>query len=267
MRRKLPKAKVLRPVHPNAGIRAAYRKKLLALVDEMTNSYRHWIEIEYRKTPPTIAQDELASHALQKTLRLLARRWKRNFDKAADDLATYFATRVENRSRRTLMNILKDGGWTVEFKLTPGLRDVMSACVAENVSLIKSIPQHFHTQVEGLVMRSVAAGRDLAPLVKDLQKQVGVTRRRAERIALDQNNKATAQITRARYVDMGITEAIWLHSGGGKTKRPTHVKQSGKKYNVAEGWFDPDPKVKRFIQPGELINCRCVPRPVVKGFT
>jgi SPP1 gp7 family putative phage head morphogenesis protein len=267
MRRKPPKAKVLRPVHPNAGIRAAYRKKLLALVDEMTNSYRHWIEIEYRKTPPTIAQDELASRALQKTLRLLARRWKRNFDKAADDLATYFATRVENRSRRTLMNILKDGGWTVEFKMTAGLRDVMSACVAENVSLIKSIPQHFHTQVEGLVMRSVAAGRDLAPLVKDLQKQFGVTRRRAEFIALDQSNKATAQITQARYIDLGITQAIWLHSGGGKTKRPTHVKHSGKPFDIKSGWYDPDPRVKAYIQPGYLPGCRCVCKPLVKGFT
>jgi SPP1 gp7 family putative phage head morphogenesis protein len=135
------------------------------------------------------------------------------------------------------------------------------------VSLIKSIPAQFHTQVEGIVMRSVAVGGDLHQMTKDLQKQFGVTRRRAEFIARDQSSKATATIVRARYVDLGIEEAIWMHSAAGKTKRPTHVKNSGKKFNIATGWFDPDPKVRRFIQAGELINCRCTCRPVVKGFS
>jgi hypothetical protein len=57
-----------------------------------------------------------------------------------------------------------------------------------------------------------------------------------------------------------------LHSGGGKEPRRTHVKNSGKKFNVAQGWFDPDKTVRKYIQPGELINCRCVSRPV-KGFS
>lgn len=257
----------LRPVHPNAGIRAGYRKRLVALVDEMCASYLHWVRAAYRKHTPVLAQDEVPSRELERALAALAKRWNRNFDTAADELAKYFATRVENRSRQALMAILKKGGFTVEFKMSKALRDVMVATVAENVSLIKSIPAQFHSQISVMVMQSVVTGRDLAPLTRQLQKQFGVTRRRAELIARDQNNKATAQITRARYVDMGIKKAIWLHSGGGKTKRPTHVKQSGKTFNIDTGWYDPDPKVKRFIQPGELINCRCVPRAVVKGFT
>ena len=258
---------ILRPVHPNAGIRASYRKKLLAMVDEMLDSYLYWLRSAYRKNPPRMAMDDVPARELEKALAALAKRWERNFDTASKELARYFATKVENRSRRTLMAILKKGGFTVEFKMSAALRDVMAATVAENVSLIKSIPQQFHSQVSVVVMQSVTAGRDLAPLTRQLQKQFGVTRRRAELIARDQNNKATAQITRARYVDMGIKKAIWLHSGGGKTKRPTHVKQSGKPFNIDTGWYDPDPKVKRFIQPGELINCRCVCRPVVRGFS
>lgn len=265
MRRRKPKS--LRPIHPNAGIRAAYQKKLLALVDEMIASYRYWIEAAYKKNPPAIAQDETPSKELERALRRLAKRWNKNFDEASKELAKYFATRVEARSRTALRKILKDGGWTVKFTMTPGMRDVLNATVEENVALIKSIPQHFHTQVQGLVMRSVVAGRDLAPLTRELQKQFGVTRRRAVLIASDQNNKATASLTRARYIDLGIEEAVWLHSHGGKEPRPTHLKNNGKKFNVAEGWYDPDPRVKRHIQPGELINCRCVCKPVVKGFS
>lgn len=263
----MKKPLVLRPIFPNAGIRAAYRKRLLKLVDEMTGSYLYWLRAAYRANPPEMATDALPSRDLEKALAGLARRWERNFDTASQELARYFATRVENRSRQQLMTILKKGGFTVPFKMSTAMRDVMTATVAENVALIKSIPQHFHTQVHTMVMQSVTTGRDLAPLVSQLQNQFGVTRRRAELIARDQNNKATAQITRVRYIDIGIKEAIWLHSGGGKTKRRTHVKNSGKKYDIALGWYDPDPKVKRRIQPGELINCRCVPRAVVKGFS
>jgi SPP1 gp7 family putative phage head morphogenesis protein len=286
------KDKTLSPIMPNAGIRAAYRKRLLALIDEMGRSYAYWLKAAYRANPPEMAMDatsreremkrrtrqrvqahksrrrgQLSSISLEDALKALSKRWKRNFDVAAEELAEYFATRIEHRSSAALRQILKNGGWTVEFKMPTSLRDVMTAVIAENVSLIKSIPAQFHTQVEGIVMRSVVVGHDLSTMTRGLQAQFGVTRRRAEFIARDQSSKATAAIVRARYVDLGIEEAIWMHSAAGKTKRPTHVKNSGKKFDIAKGWYDPDPKVGRFIQPGELINCRCVCRPVVKGFS
>jgi uncharacterized protein with gpF-like domain len=74
-------------------------------------------------------------------------------------------------------------------------------------------------------------------------------------------------MNRARQEELGITEAVWLHSHAGKKPRPTHLANHGKRYNVAEGWFDPDPKVRKHIWPGELINCRCVSKSVVKGFS
>jgi SPP1 gp7 family putative phage head morphogenesis protein len=141
----------------------------------------------------------------------------------------------------------------------------MRATVNANVALIKSIPQQYLHQVEGMVMRSVQEGRNLGDLSKDLQKQFGVTKRRAALIARDQNNKATAALSRVRQLDLGIEQAIWMHSGAGKHPRPTHVRNNGKKYNIAKGWFDP--AVKRFIHPGTEIDCRCVSRPVIPGFS
>jgi uncharacterized protein with gpF-like domain len=143
----------------------------------------------------------------------------------------------------------------------------LAATVQENVALIRSISSEFHTQVEGMVMRSVTAGRDLSELTRELQHRFGVTRRRAELISRDQNQKATASLRRVRETSLGITEAIWLHSAGGKTQRRTHVKNSGKKFDLNLGWFDPDPKVRKYILPGELINCRCTWKAVVKGFS
>src|SRR5271156_168296 len=263
--RKKTKPLVLAAIRPNAGLRAAYRTKLLALVDEMADSYRYWVAARWRSDTPVLAADETPARALERELAKLGRRWRKRFDEGAADLARFFAKSTARNGDVQLRAILKKAGFTVDLKITRAFRDVMRATIAENVSLIKSIPEQFHTEVTGLVMRSVVAGRDLQQLTNALDSRYDITRKRAILIARDQNNKATGQIARARYIDLGIEQAVWLHSAGGKTPRPTHVKNSGKTYDVKRGWYDP--KEKRRISPGELINCRCVAKPVVKGFS
>jgi SPP1 gp7 family putative phage head morphogenesis protein len=255
---------VLKAVRPSAAIEAAYRRRLLKLIDKMCRSTEYWIVAAWRADPPRMAQDATPATLLQRVVRRLSRQWEQAFDEAANDLADYFAKDVQDRSERVLKNILRRGGWTVKFRATPSMRDVLNATTGENVALIRSIPARHFQEIEGLVMRSVTAGRDLKTLTDDLQEKFGVTRRRAALIARDQNNKATATITRVRQQDLGIKEAIWLHSHAGKKPRPTHVKMDGKRFNVSQGMWDP--AENRFIHPGELINCRCVSRSVVPGF-
>ncbi|CCE05779.1 conserved hypothetical protein [Bradyrhizobium sp. STM 3843] len=257
--------KVLSAVRPNAGIEDAYRKKMQALIAEMDNSVRYWLRAAYRANEPVMAQDRTPADELRDAIRKLARRWQKNFDEAAPELAEFFAQSVASRSSGALTAILKKAGFTVKFKMTPAMRDIMAATVSQQVSLIKSIPSRYFTNIEGLVMHSVQTGRDLALLTQDLQQQFGVTRRRAAFIARDQNNKATASMTRARQDELGITQAIWVHSGGGKHPRPTHVAMDGKKYDVNKGMWDS--AVQRWIFPGEEINCRCISRPVIPGFS
>lgn len=256
--------RTLRPVRASAAIEVAYRRRLLRMVDQMHRSLDYWIRAAYRANEPRVAQDATPADVLQRVVRALRRKWLKRFDDAADELADYFAQSVEDRSTRVLRKILKDGGWSVKFKMTPAQRDVLDAVVHENVSLIKSIPRKHLDDVEGMVMRSVAAGRKLDVLAKDLQKQYGVTRRRATLIARDQNNKATTMLNRARQKELGVEEAVWVHSHAGKKPRPTHVKMDGKKYRVDQGMWDP--AVQKYILPGELINCRCFSRSVIPGF-
>lgn len=258
---------ILRAVRPNAGIAAAYAKRLETLVDDMHASVNYWIKAAYRKNPPAMAMDESAATTLRRAVRAMVKRWQSRFDDAARDLASYFATEVSQRSDATLRKILKDGGFSVEFKMSPAQREILQATVEQNVGLIKSIPQQYLGQVEGIVMRSVQTGRDLEQLTNDLQKQFGVTKRRAVFIAHHQNGMATGALTRARYTELGIDESIWCHSHAGKRPRKSHVK-AGKdrvRYKNAEGWYDPD--VGRNIVPGELYWCRCFAKPVIEGFS
>ncbi|HEX2753734.1 MAG TPA: phage minor head protein [Alphaproteobacteria bacterium] len=266
-RKSRTREKTLRPTHPNAGIEAYYRRRLNVLIDEMAKSVQYWIEATYRQNTPRIAQDETPAEALRKSMKDLSSRWTKRFDEMASKMAGYFAQSVERRTTASLKKIMKDGGWTVEFKMTPAMRDVVDATVNANVSLIKSIPEQYLSQVEGMVMRSVQTGRDLGQLSKELQEQLGVTKRRAAFIARDQNSKATSALSRARELELGLDEAIWVHSGGGKHPRPTHLKAGREKtrFKISEGWLDP--ALGRLIQPGEEPNCRCIRKPLLKGFS
>lgn len=316
------------PVHPSAGIGALYRRKLLALVDEMATSVAYWLKATYRANAPAIAMDSaitsrevatkngprwvahvdgnpllgssgkprlfktraaaekaalaeiagapvaaptariarrLPAAELQWSVDELAVRWQGRFDEAAPELARYFARATSRRTDKALKTALDKGGFTVDFRMTPASRDILKATTQQNVALIKSIPQEYLTGVQGDVMRSVQTGRDLASLTRSLQDKYGVTRRRAELISRDQNNKATSAMLRARQVELGITKAIWVHSGGGKHPRPKHVAADGREYDVTKGL--PIGDKGQYVFPGEEINCRCVMRSVIPGFS
>lgn len=262
---KRPKSRAIRP---NCGLEALYRQRLRKLVDRMHESFLYWLRACYRANEPELAQialDAVPASELRKTLRKLGRRWQKQFNEAAPKLADWFAQEVEDRSNAELRNILKRGGYSVRFTMTAAMRDVMRATINEQVSLIKSIPQRYLTNVEGLVMRSVQTGRNLEQLTNDLEKQYGVARRRAATIARSQNNIATSTMTRARQTELGIEEGIWQHSHAGKKPRPTHVAMDGKRFPLRKGMWDK--AVKRYVFPGVEPGCRCTSRPVIPGFS
>ncbi|CCH04021.1 Phage protein [Achromobacter xylosoxidans NH44784-1996] len=252
----------LRPVHANVGIEAAYRKRLDRLIDEMQRSLVYWLTAAYRCNVPEIAQDESPAMALTKMMRRLAKQWQRRFDEAAQPVASEFAETSMSAADISLRNALRQKGFSVQFQLTRAANDVFQATVQENVGLIKSIAAEHLQEVQGMVMRSVTQGRDLEGLVEDLQKRYGVTKRRAAFIARDQNNKATATITRVRQQGLGIKQAKWRHSRGGKHPRKSHQEADGKVYDVDKGMLIDG----EYIRPGELPNCRCVAISIIPGF-
>jgi SPP1 gp7 family putative phage head morphogenesis protein len=257
------KPKILPPIRPNVGITVAYQKRLDALIAEMQNSLVYWLTAQYRKTPPVMAMDRNPANELNDAFEKLARRWLRRFNQLAPSMASYFGTAVQKRSDASLKAALKRAGVTVQFKMTKAQKDALDATINENVGLIKSIAQQHLAEVQGLVMRSVSAGRDMGSLSKELQARYGVTKRRAALIARTQNEMATATMNRARQVELGITEAVWMHSSAGREPRPSHVAMNGKRYEVAKGMFDPE--VDKMILPGQLINCRCSSRSIIPG--
>ncbi len=265
MIRRLSNTRTLPPVHASAGIAATFSRRLRTLVQRMHDSVMWWVRAAYRANAPEIAQDATPASILRAAIRRLTKRWTTKFDEAAQKMGAWFATATRNRSTDAMRTILKDAGISVEFQITPAMADIAQATVQQAVSLIKTIPQEHMAKVEGAVMRSVQTGRDLGALTRDLRQIAGVSEKRAVLIARTTNNQATAAFTRARQLEAGIEEAIWMHSSAGKKPRPSHVAMNGQRYDVAKGMWDEDER--EWIFPGQLINCRCLQRPVIKGFT
>lgn len=251
--------KTARAVHANRGLEARYRRQLQKLIAEMHGSVEYWLTAGYRKAPPVMATDASPAQRMRKILKGLADRWIAKFDEWAPLIAAAYTRDSFKATDSAFRAALRDAGWAVDFTMTPAMRDAFDATLAENVGLIKSIPEQYLNQVEGVVMRSYSAGRDLETMVKQLKELYPAAAHRAELIARDQSNKANATVNRARQMELGIVEGIWMHSHAGKTPRQSHVAANGKRFKIAEGCLIDG----EHIMPGEKINCRCTWRPVL----
>lgn len=231
---------------------------------------RPWPNIDYAlRVSAGIVEDAKRKPStpllLQRSMSKWGLKWGTRLEKASLKIATEFATKSKNATTVAMMRQLKTAGFTVKFTADKLTQQAYSAVVAENVGLIKSIPQKYLGDVQNAVWQNVMQGSDLATLADDIQEKYGISHRRAALIARDQNHKAKAAIERARRLDVGITAAIWRHSRGGKVPRHTHkYVMNGNEYPVAEGMWDP--AVKKYIWPGTEVNCGCVDEPVIPGF-
>ena len=251
--------KTVRPIHANRGIEARYKKRMNSLVDEMHSSIQYWLEAAYKKSPPAMAQDASPSDRVKKEIDKLAKRWQDRFNSIGPWLAENYIKGMFKATDSAFKQALKASGWAVEFKMTRAMKDALNASINENIGLIRSIPEQYFGKVEGIVMRSYTRGRDLHTMVTELNELYPHAKHRTELIARDQSNKANAVVQRARQLELGITEAIWMHSHAGKVPRPSHVAANGRKYKVAEGCLIDG----EYIFPGEEINCRCTCRAVL----
>lgn len=213
---------------------------------------------------PQVAVDASPTKELQRALQRWGDQWVKRFDTMAKGIADDFAARNERATQTAMAASFKKAGFTVPFRPTRASIEAYQAVAAENIALIKSIPQKYHTDVQTQVWESVKRGGDLKTVSEKLEKTYGVTRKRAALIARDQNAKAKATIEAVRHQELGIRQGIWMHSKAGKEPRPTHVKMNNKLYDLAKGMWDSDEG--EMVHPGQLINCRCTMRPFIPGF-
>jgi hypothetical protein len=254
---------VLRPIHPSVAIEMELRKRVLSLFDEMQRSVFYWIETSYRTDPPEtwFIEGFAGDRAPREALERLSKRWTKKFYTLAADIARWYSGSVRTRVDGALTRILGGAGIYAKFRTTSVVRECLSATASAVETLVRAIPQTFFDKMQGIVDRAAQLGGRATRVLEEMKVTTKTMRRHVALWVRDQNSRATSALVRIRHEEIGVREAVWVHSGLGEKPRPTHVANSGNKYDVLKGWFDP--AEKRYIHPGELINCRCVGRPVI----
>ncbi len=243
---------------------AALEDMVKQMVEETNKSY-----LKLFKSPEAkqyFAQDSSIASLARILANHLAKKFNLLFSKKGKVLAEKMVKGAKKTSDTTLHESIKKltGGMTLSTKvLTSTMKDVMTASVAENVALIKSIASEYQQKVQGQVMRSITTGNGLKDLIPALERYQGITERRAKNIALDQTRKAYSSLNKAGMLNVGLREFEWAHSGGGRDPREDHIAMDGQIYS-----FDNLPVIDQRTGttgiPGQAPNCKCTMIPVVR---
>ena len=268
-------------VRPGSGV--DYRRALQKLIATMSASYEWWIEAKYRRALAAnvdagrVAGAEVAANMAQDAkpgpsqtttdmlgeLARLRAYWTKYFDSYAKKIAEQATEAWYAENRLQWEGKLRRAGFDIKMQLTPSQNLILRAKVQENVSLIRSIHEDYHKDVEGIVLRSFTAGRDLSDMAARIKDRGKVSTSRAALIARDQANKATAQMNAARQRELNLQFAVWVHSAGQREPREKHVRAGREQwvFNTQVGIDFGDGF--GHVLPGEAIKCSCVSRTII----
>ena len=246
-----------KPLTYSAGQAERYAAGIASLTEQMFREYARELAALYKELPPITTDASISSQA-GLLLTRLKRKFAALFAQRAPEIADRMMSGVDKAAQATLSQSLKEvsGGITLKTdKMPAALKQAAKASTIENVALIKSIGQTYHTQIEGAVMRSLQpGGRGMADVRDALEKYKGITDKRKDLIARDQVRKVSSAIYKERAQSAGIKSFRWRHSGGGSEPRPDHVAMNNTVYS-----YDDLPIIDRKTGerglPGQLINC------------
>lgn len=249
----------------NAGNIRWYQKELLRTIREMNDDVKAEIVTIMRDNPLSMdmAMDANPVDMVKSAIASLAKKWIDNFIRKAIPVSDEVADKTLEAVDRGILASARKDSLVINLQWTDAMLQKRDAIIAENVSLIRSIPEKYFTEVESMVFRSIAKGGDRKQLADEIEREFGkrhgITRRRAEFIARDQVRKATSALSNARQQAAGIKKGIWLHSGGGNHPRHKHVKANGEEFDLDKGL--PIGDKGQYVLPGDEPGCGCTWKP------
>lgn len=267
-------------LHPSAKRLMDYKRQLKALVKRMRKEterevmalFRSETYSDFKAENAAMVKDESIGSQARITMNYLLKKFTALFTSKSKQLSESMVKGVMRDNKVTLNESVKsaanksDNPLALKSDFVPSYlndatKEAIKVSIAENISLIKNIPEQYMTQVTGDVMRAITTNANLQDIQESLIKRGGVTERRAKNIAEDQVRKASNVINAERMKAIGVKKFEWIHSGGGQKPRELHVEMDGNIYS-----FDDlpviDEKSGRRGLPGQEPGCRCTMRPI-----
>lgn len=146
---------------------------------------------------------------------------------------------------------------TIPPKLTKDQIGIIAADWGQNLDLyIKKWAKENILELRQKVQEQAFSGRRASSMVKMIQDNYQVSKRKAEFLARQETSLLMSKFREVRYKDIGATKYIW-RGAMDERERPDHKKLQNKIFN----WDSPpvvDTRTGRRANPGEDYGCRCV---------
>ncbi|VFR81175.1 plasmid-related protein [plant metagenome] len=175
-------------------------------------------------------------------------------DEVSTELVEMVARQVDRFNAGEWTRLLRRAYGVDVLTADRGIAPLLRMWEAENIGLIRSIPNKYLDSLHGQVVAAVQRGTPLREMTAIVRNTYDVPRKRAELIARDQIGKLNGQITEHRQRTAGIDEYRW-RGALDERERPEHVAREGQAFK----WTDPPPDG----HPGHPIRCRCWAEPVL----
>lgn len=253
--RKTRKEKIARGVKPNRSQEAKYNRELQSLIRAINDDIRQSLTEPLRRLEPEYVADSYAEQ-LNNIILNLSTRW-RNITQVSKIIAAEMVNGINAENKQAFYKAMqKATGISFNGMISEeGLEPMLQAKIAENVGLIQSIPDEYFKKLVTIVNEGTTQGKPAKSMIKSIMQLGHSTSKRARLIARDQTQKVNAAVNEGRQKAMGIKEYIWRTSEDERV-RETHKSKSGKRFK----WSDPPEDTGH---PGQDIQCRCVPEPVI----
>lgn len=254
---------VLRPLTGRKATEQALYRIIAGVLADAEREHRGQILAAAEATRSTLTQDM----GVRETMELLRKTFARLTSIADGMISRLFRIEAARHSARwiELVNAaigVNLAGVVSQVEIAPSI----DLATQKNVALIKGLSEEVAKRVETQIIDLLTQGKSNAAIAEALDQSFAFGKRRAALIARDQAAKFNGNLNRIRQTQAGITEYLWWTvqdervrgDPGGKypNAKPSHFARHGKKFR----WDDPPSDGS----PGEPINCRCIPRPVIE---
>ena len=262
------------PLRQNIKAEDRYARRLERLTDAMTREVSREIKKLFR-TPESreyFAEDASVSSMSRKLINKLSDKYVHIFEQASKGFAQSMLKDMNKSSAQSMRESLSklSGGLTIDTDyITDDMKEVMTASIAENVNLIRSIPREYLQDIGGAVMRSITHPEEggWSGLMEHaeffLDKRNKQIHNKARNLALDQTRKAYNNLNAGRMKAAGVSKFKWLHSFGGQRPRQHHLEMHGNIYSLDDLPII-EPRTGERGIPGQAINCRCTMLPLIE---
>ena len=252
-----PRRRMPRQRYPKS-IEFEYGRAMIGLFDRARPAFAPLIAELPRLLASAVARrDDVTESEGQRARRLIAEATERM--RAAikphdvEALAVKFANRTEAWQADQLAAQARAALGVDVFLADKRLPAIVDHFVAENVTLIRAVPEETALGVAKLVTQAFSAGTPHPELARRIEERFGMSERRARLIARDQIGKLCGQVNASRQRELGVTSFVW-RTVGDERVRPEHEDLDGETFR-----YD-DPPSEGL--PGEPVCCRCSADPV-----